>query len=112
MPLETLSEAVRRLEEAGYTESYRAESGGLRSARGEILPPEALIVDEVVRFEGASDPADEAILFALRCLEGGQRGTWALAYGPDTRAEEADLARRLHASAGRGSPVGAARRDS
>jgi len=95
MPLETLAEAVRRLTEAGYRESFRAEDAGLRAVEaGRVFAPEELVVEEVVRFEGPSDPADEAALFALRSPTG-PRGTFVVTYGPDTPAIEADMARRL-----------------
>jgi hypothetical protein len=99
MPLETLAEATQRLARAGYEETFRAEEGGLRAvAAGRLLAPEELEVDEVVRFEGPSDPADEAALFALRAPDG-LRGTFAVAYGAATPPTEGEMARRLHARA-------------
>jgi len=96
MALETLSAAVRRLQEAGYTESFRPEGGALRALGADLLlRPEDMSIDEVVRFEGKSNPADEAVLFALSNEEHGIRGSWSLAYGAQTPPDEADLARRL-----------------
>lgn len=51
-------------------------------------------MDEVLRFEGPTDPADESILFALRGADG-LRGTWAIAYGPGTDPFDAEMAHRL-----------------
>ena len=51
-------------------------------------------MDEVLRFEGPTDPADESILFALRRADG-LRGTWAIAYGPGTDPLDAEMAQRL-----------------
>lgn len=95
MPLETLAEAVRRLAEAGYRETFRAEETGLRAVEaGRTFAPEELLVEEVVRFEGPSDPADEAVLFALRSPTG-PRGTFVVTYGPEASERDGEMAHRL-----------------
>jgi hypothetical protein len=96
MPLETLSAAMNRLHDRGYTESFRPEDGQMLAVQaGRRLDPESLEVDEVVRFEGATDPADEAILFALSVPDLGIRGTWSAAFGPGMDPVEAEMAQRL-----------------
>ena len=99
--METLSQATTRLRSAGYIENWIAADGTLRCfACNATYDPAAVKVDEVVRFEGPSDPGDEAILFALTgpC---GHRGQYSAAYGSYGSAEEAaDTAalRRGHSS--------------
>jgi uncharacterized protein YqgV (UPF0045/DUF77 family) len=94
--METLSQAAERLKEAGYREDFRAEPGGLRAAGSDCVhAPEQLVIEEVVRFEGASDPEDEAILFALRCEVHGTQGTFAVAYGPRMDPLDVEMVRRL-----------------
>lgn len=101
MPLETLAEATRRLADAGYGETFRAEEEGLRAVGADRrFAPEELAVDEVVRFEGASDPADEAALFAVRAPDG-LRGTFVVTYGPSAPPLEAEMAKRLGGAGGR-----------
>jgi hypothetical protein len=96
MPMETLTQALERLEAAGYREDFRAEEGGLRAmGSGCLHQPESLRIEEVVRFEGASDPDDQAILFALRCEEHGTRGTYVVTYGPSVDPLDAEMVRRL-----------------
>lgn len=96
MPMETLSEALKRLSAAGYTDDFRAEEGGLRARHSGCLhAPESLAIEEVVRFEGASDPGDEAVLFALRCEEHDSRGTYAVSFGPSVSPLDAEMVRRL-----------------
>lgn len=96
---ETVSEAVNRLSAAGYTDDYRAEADGLHAVTaGCVHAPEAMTVDEVVRFEGATDPDEEAIVFALRCQPHGTRGTYATAYGPKITSSDAEMVRRLSAA--------------
>ena len=63
--METLAQAVERLARAGYCEAFRAESGRLRAVgKGSVHDPESLVIEEIVRFEGASDPDDQAVVFA------------------------------------------------
>ena len=89
--METMSEASARLRAAGYVENWLAEDGKLRCGScTATYDPASVTVDEVVRFEGPSDPGDEAILFALSgpC---GHRGQFSAAYGPDTAVEDVEV---------------------
>jgi hypothetical protein len=96
MPMETLSEAVDRLTAAGYLDDFRAERGALRAVRtGCVHEPESLVIEDVVRFEGASDPGDAAILFALRCKIHGAKGTYVVAFGPSVGPLDAEVVGRL-----------------
>ena len=94
--METLSEAIARLEAAGFRDSFRADGARLWAlAAQRFFAPDALVVEEVVRFEGESDPDEQAILFALRSPAGDVRGTFATPYGPLADATSADVVRRL-----------------
>lgn len=94
--METLREALARLEDAGYERSFRARPGGMLEIRGEpALAPEEFVIEEVVRFEGESDPGDLAVLFALRSRDGRLRGTFVTGYGPQIDPDCAEAARRL-----------------
>ena len=96
MPMETVTEALQRLAAAGYVDEYRAEAQGLRSrATGIVLPPGAFLVDEIVRFEGDSDPSDESAVFALTFPGDGAKGTYTVAFGTLMDAMDADIVRRL-----------------
>ncbi len=97
MCAETLSEVVDRMSVAGYRDDFRAEPDGLRALpSGCIHRPESLTIDEVVRFEGMTNPDDEAVVFALRCGEHGTKGTYVTSYGPQMSASDAEMVRRLH----------------
>lgn len=95
MALETLSQALARLVESGYVESFRAEGGRLRALdSGGLYRPEDVVVDEIVRFEGTADPGDEAVLFALRSRDG-VRGTYSTAFGTHIPPADAEVVPRL-----------------
>jgi len=102
MALESMQDALARLEAAGFVDEFRAQDGGLRHmeeggqhARDDVMPPEQLLVREVVRFEGASDPDEQAAVFALECPSCGIKGTYTVAFGPSMSAEDADVVPRL-----------------
>ncbi len=93
---ESLSQAVDRLTAQGYTDDFRAEPDGMRAVvAGVLYRPELLVVEEVGRFEGISDPADEAIVLALHCREDGTKGTYTVAFGPGVGALDAEMMHRL-----------------
>jgi hypothetical protein len=93
---ESLSQAVDRLTAQGYTDDFRAEPDGMRAVVAGILyRPELLVVEEVDRFEGISDPADEAIVLALHCIEDGIKGTYTVPFGPGVGALDAEMMHRL-----------------
>ncbi len=94
--METLSEALRRLERRGFRSAFRATPEGSLELEGRTpIAPETLVVEETVRFEGASDPGDEAVVFALRSQDGGIRGTFVAAYGPQMDPACAAVLHRL-----------------
>ncbi len=96
---ETVAEAVNRFSAAGYTDSFVAESGGLRAVNARCVhTPETLVVEGVFRFEGITDPSDEAIVFALRCKLHGTKGTYVTSYGPAMSPADAEMVRRLNAA--------------
>ena len=100
METESLSGAIQRLDQGGFTHGLMAEGGRLRDlVTGESFDPETLAVDEVVRFEGESDPDEQAILFALRSPQGDAMGTYSTVFGPSMPPEDGYVVRRLAARA-------------
>ena len=63
--------AVDELGRRGFTEGLRVINGGLRTiGTGEPIRAEDLVIREVYRFEGVSDPDDMAIVYGIE----GRRG--------------------------------------
>ncbi len=63
--------AVDELGRRGFTEGLRVIDGGLRAiGTGEPVRAEDLVIREVYRFEGISDPDDMAIVYGIE----GRRG--------------------------------------
>jgi hypothetical protein len=91
-PPTTVTEAVAQLEADGYGEDLRWGEGGRLACHscGASHATDIVEVDRVLRFEGPSDPADEAIVLALRCPACGARGALVSAFGPDADPELAE----------------------
>ncbi len=96
--METMTEAVRRLRHGGFAGDATAAPGGvLRCGTcGAECDPTTAAVDEIVRFEWATDPGDAAILVALHC-RCGHATLFASAYGADVTPEQAQVLGRLPA---------------
>lgn len=98
-----IKDEVERLTRAGYRDDFRAEDGALVAvASGRRFGTEELEVDEEVRFEGETDPEEEAILLALRSRDGQVRGTWLVPYGPEATEEDAQVLAALKRPAAAG----------
>lgn len=93
---EPLTQALRRLEAAGYVHTLRARAGRLHDLTDGLgYAPESLAIDETLRFEGATDPDEQVITFALSLAGHGPLGVYTVAYGPAMPAADADVVQRL-----------------
>jgi hypothetical protein len=104
MAMPTVVEEIEALRRRGYTADLSVtKDGQLRcDTCGHLLRPEDAVVESTARFEGASNPDDQAIVFGLRCEGCGVSGVLVAAYGPTATPEEAavvtalPVARRSH----------------
>ena len=62
---------------------------------GHLHEVEDLHVEAILRIEGASDPADEALVAGLTCSSCGARGVLVAGYGPTADPIEAAVVSRL-----------------
>lgn len=94
--METLVEAMSRLRHSGYANDFAASPDGNLVCRscGTSQEPETIEIRETVRFEGDSNPADEAILLALACVDG-CLGQYSAAFGPGTATADVRALVRL-----------------
>ena len=80
--MSTLSDRLNRAMKDGYTDNLKVTKQGLYSLKNDktYSPPEVKIID-FYRFEGQSDPADNAIMYVIETADG-VKGTLVDAYGP------------------------------
>lgn len=85
-----LSKKIRDLEALGYTAQFQWEGKSLKNTENnQQYNKEDLQISHKYRFEGPSNPSDEAILYALDTHDG-NKGTLVNAYGlyADSALEE------------------------
>lgn len=93
--MDTLTDVLDRLSAEGWTLQLTASDGKVKCVSCEIAAaPEDVTVDRVERFEGPSDPADEAAIYALT-LPCNCRGTLVTGFGPDVPGHVASVVRAL-----------------
>lgn len=64
--MDTLSQTIAELKKEGYTEDLNLQKDCLECrTRGFKLFHDEFVIDKVFRFEGESDPSDEATLYAI-----------------------------------------------
>jgi len=79
--MKSLASCLNKLVLDGYTEDFKAAERGLLSLQSErIYEPNEVHVVNFFRFEGASDPADNTILYVIETNDG-IKGTLVDAYG-------------------------------
>jgi hypothetical protein len=77
----TVAEAVRELEQRGFTANFELVGKTFRAVEsGKTFNPEDLTIVEHHRFEGASDPEEMAVVYAVQAGDG-TRGVLVDAYG-------------------------------
>ena len=97
----TVTEAVVYLRGEGYTDDIEAQvkpdGNALACARtGSAHTAAEAVVEHTFRFEGDSDPGDEAIVLGLSFPSAGIRGVLVSAYGPGADAATAEFLATLH----------------
>lgn len=79
--MNTLTSCVNKVVKDGYVDSFKVTQQGLYSAAKDMnYQPEQVRVINFYRFEGQSDPGDNAIMYVIE-TEDGQKGTLIDAYG-------------------------------
>jgi len=95
---DTLSEAVNGLKQRGYTIDFNIEADKLVCNKTPVsLAPDEFEITETYRFEGNTDPADEAVVYAIAGKHG-QKGILVNAYGPDSNPVGDALVKKLKVS--------------
>lgn len=80
---DTLSEAVNTLTQEGYKEDFEAKENGIKAlySKKEYQPSELTIID-TYRFEGMTNPEDQATVFTIEANDG-TKGTLVMSYSAE-----------------------------
>jgi hypothetical protein len=80
--MSTMSQVMDELRQRGYLKDFNLSSDCIYCNNGaDCLFPEDFHIDRVYRFEGESDPSDEAILYAISSEKHGLKGLLVNGYG-------------------------------
>lgn len=97
-PMTTLSEILTKLQKEGYTADFNLEQHFLTGRSTAVqLAADEFVVDRHYRFEGNSDPGDEAVVYAISSAKYHLKGTLVNGYGLSTNGATDELVRALQA---------------
>jgi hypothetical protein len=92
---QTVSQAVNELQKRGYTTDFNLEEN-LKSFETGKRNADDYVIVEVHRYEGNSDPGDEAVVYAIESLDKKQKGILVSGYGISAGRRAQDLISKLH----------------
>jgi len=90
----TVTDAITQLRKQGYTLDFNLHKNRFKVGEQEYTADEFEIVD-LYRYEGASDPADEATVYALASASG-VKGILVDGYGASADEDSEETLKRLH----------------
>jgi hypothetical protein len=92
---DTLTEAISDLKKRGYGIDFNLEEGKIICNKTPLaLEPDEFEITEVYRFEGDTDPADEAVVYAIESSHG-QKGVLVNGFGPSADAMSDEMVEKL-----------------
>ncbi len=78
---DTVAEALKGLKQRGYSIDFNLEADKICCTDTPLqLTPEEFEITEFYRFEGPSDPADEAVVYAIESRHG-EKGVLVTGFG-------------------------------
>ena len=89
----TVSEAIEKLRNQGYTTDFNLQENCIVCHHGKFEPTDFEIVD-VYRYEGNTDPADEATVYAIESKTG-LKGVLVTGYGASVDSMSAAMLSKL-----------------
>lgn len=90
----TVTEAVNTFKKQGFNIDFNLEEN-LLPRHVEELEAQNFRIVAIFRYEGNSDPADEAIVYAIESMSG-LKGTWVTGYGMYADVVSEQMLKKLH----------------
>jgi hypothetical protein len=93
---ETVTEALKDLNSRGFTTDFNIAFDKLICSENKTcLNPDEFEIMAVYRFEGATDPGDENIVFAIESKDATIKGTLTAAFGTYAETISAEMIQKL-----------------
>ena len=90
---DTVSQAINSLKKRGFSLDFNLSENCIVCSEDKFNP-EDFEITEVYRFEGNTDPADEAVVYAIESNRG-HKGVLVSGYGISAEGMSADMAKKL-----------------
>ncbi len=90
---DTVSKAIEALQQQGFKTDFNIEENALVYSEGKFGANDFEIVD-VYRYEGNTDPADEAAVYAIKSSSG-VKGILVTGYGASADVASAEILEKL-----------------
>ena len=90
---DTVTEAIKGLKTRGFTVDFNLHENCL-VCHAEKFDPKDFEIVEVYRFEGNSDPSDEAVVYGIESITG-MKGVLVNGYGISADSLSSDMAKKL-----------------
>jgi hypothetical protein len=90
---DTVTAAMEDLRKRGYTADFNIIFDGIHTNDTKVHP-EDFVITETYRFEGNSDPGDEAVVYAIE-TKSGTKGVLMYGYGVYSEDMSEDMIRKL-----------------
>lgn len=90
---DSVAHAINDLRKRGYTKDFNLAENCIICNSNQYSPND-FEIKEVVRFEGPSDPADEAVVYGIESKDG-QKGILVNGYGYSSEPMGEEIARKL-----------------
>ncbi|MEP7167996.1 MAG: phosphoribosylpyrophosphate synthetase [Bacteroidota bacterium] len=95
---DTVTEAVNDLSKRGYTYNFNLSDDCIECKTHDVnLKPDEFHIDEIHRFEGNTDPADETIVYAISSVKHKLKGILVNAFGVYSDSVSNELIAKLRA---------------
>lgn len=93
---DTVVAAFEGLKKRGYTLDFNIAFDKIQcNSTGLCLNPSQFEITEVHRFEGATNPSDEDVVYAVESTDGKTKGILHSAYGPYADSISEEMIRKL-----------------
>ena len=93
---DTVTEALTALKARGYTMDFNIAFDKIICRENNLcLNPHEFEITEVHRFEGATDPGDENVVYAVESKDGTMKGVITSAYGMYADGISTDMIKKM-----------------
>jgi len=93
---DTVTEALKDLKQRGFTTDFNIAFDKIKCTNtGHCLSPNDFEIVEHHRFEGASNPSDAEVVYAIASKDGSMKGVLVSAFGMYSEQMEDSLLRKL-----------------